>query len=265
MEKLFRIKRYDPEGGPSPRWQEFHVSLGPYERLLDGLIRIKDTIDGSLTFRRSCAHGMCGSCAMKINGKSALACQTLAKDTRGTVVFEPLPAFPVIKDLAVDMDAFYEKNSSVMPYLLNDEPYLLNDRYYLPNDRYYLLNDRPGPERERPQNPKELERILDQIKCILCGCCTSACPVYWADRDYLGPAALVKASRFILDSRDRARGESERLQKIAGAHGLWRCHLVYNCVEVCPKSIDITAHISGLKRLTMKINKKIKKDAKGRR
>ena len=238
-EKIFRIKRFNPEGGPragkapAPRWEEFRVTLGPYERLLDGLMRIKETMDGSLTFRRSCAHGMCGSCAMKINGKSALACQTLAKDTPKTVVLEPLPAFAVIKDLVVDMDPFYEKISSIMPFLINGEE---------------------PPERERLQSPEELEKILDQIRCILCGCCTSACPVYWADKKYLGPAALVKAARFILDSRDRAG--TERLLKSGGEHGFTRCHSVYNCVEACPKSIDVTSHIAGLKRLSLKTGKK---------
>ncbi len=230
--KKFRIKRSDPERdipGGKPRWDEFTVEMDPFERLLDGLIRIKEEQDGSLTFRLSCAHGMCGSCAMKINGKNALACQTLARNTPEAVVLEPLPAFPVIKDLVVDMDPFFEKVGAVMPWLVADGPH---------------------PERERPQGPEELRKIMDAIKCIMCGCCTSSCPVYRADRDYLGPAALVKAARFILDSRDAAW--KERLKAVSGENGFWRCHSIYNCYEACPRSIDITGYIAWLKRLAVK-------------
>ncbi len=233
MEKIFRIKRFDPEKEKEKDilafgWEEFTVELDPFERLLDGLIKIKETQDGTLTFRRSCAHGMCGSCAMKINGRNALACQTLARNTPKTVVLEPLPAFPVIKDLVVDMDPFFENTGRVMPW---------------------LLEGGPSPEKERPQSPQELEKILDAIKCIMCGCCTGACPVYWSDKGYLGPAALVKAARFIFDSRDA--GWKERLSMVSGENGLWRCHSIYNCYEVCPRSMDITGHISRLKRLAV--------------
>lgn len=220
-----RIKRFDPEGEPAHRWGDYKVALEPNERLLDALVRIKDTIDGSLTFRKSCAHGICGSCAMKINGKNALACQTLMKDLAETIVIEPLPALPVIKDLVVDMAPFFEKNEQVLPYLINNEP---------------------PPERERLQSPEEQERILQSITCIMCASCTTSCPSYWADKEYLGPSALLKAFRFIFDSRDRA--SNERLEKITREDGLWRCHSVYNCVEVCPKEIDITGHIHSLKR-----------------
>ena len=223
----FRIKRFDPDKGAAPGWEEFIVGMEPVERLLDGLIRIKDEQDGSLTFRRSCAHGI--SCAMKINGKNRLACQTLVKDMPGTIVFEPLPAFRVIKDLVVDMEGFFGKNEKVIPYLVNDEPL---------------------PERERLQSAGDQHRILQAITCILCGCCTSSCPVYWADKDYLGPAGILKAARFILDSRDTAT--LERLKTITGEQGIWRCHSIYNCVEVCPKEIDVTGHISMMKRLAIK-------------
>ncbi len=227
-EYRFRIKRFDPDKENSRRWEEFTVAMEPFERLLDGLIRIKDQIDGSLTFRRSCAHGICGSCAMKINGKNRLACQTLVKDMPGNIEFEPLPAFPVIKDLVVDMDPFFEMNNRVLPYLVNEEP---------------------PPERERLQSQADQHRILEAITCILCGCCTSSCPSYWADKYYLGPAAILKAARFILDSRDRA--VDERMNRLAQPHGIWRCHSIYNCVEVCPKDIDITGHISMMKRLAL--------------
>ncbi len=232
VSKKFKIKRFDPEKdipGGKPRWEEFTVEMDPFERLLDGLVRIKEAQDGSLTFRLSCAHGMCGSCAMKINGKNALACQTLAKNTPEAVVLEPLPVFPVIKDLVVDMDPFFEKIGAVMPWLVADGPH---------------------PERERSQSPEELGKIMDAIKCIMCGCCTSSCPVYRADRDYLGPAALVKAARFILDSRDATW--KERLKAVSGENGFWMCHSIYNCYEVCPRSIDITGYIAWLKRLAVK-------------
>lgn len=225
----FRIKRFDPERDLSPRWEEFIVEMEPTERALDGLIKIKDNLDGSLTFRKSCAHGICGSCAMKINGKNGLICQTIIKDMPETITLEPLQAFPVIKDLVVDMEPFFGKNELVLPYLINNEP---------------------PPERERLQNPEDQENILQSITCIMCGCCTSSCPSYWADKKYLGPSAIVKAYRFIFDTRDRA--SEERLKKIIHEHGLWRCHSIYNCVEVCPKEIDITGHISKLKRLAVR-------------
>ncbi len=225
----YRIKRFDPEKNSTSRWEEFIVEMDPFERLLDGLIKIKDTIDGSLTFRRSCAHGICGSCAMKINGKNRLACQTLIKDMKETITFEPLPAFPVLKDLVVDMNPFFEKKGRVLPYLVNNEP---------------------PPEKERLQSPEDQHKILQAITCIMCGCCTSSCPVYWGDKEYLGPAAILKAARFILDTRDRA--VEERLASITQDHGIWMCHSIYNCVEVCPKDIDITGHISKMKRLAVK-------------
>lgn len=226
---FFKVKRFDPENDVVPRWEEFSIGMEPFERVLDGLIKIKDTRDGALTFRRSCAHGICGSCAMKIDGRNRLACQTLIKDLKETVTVEPLPAFPVIKDLVVDMEPFFKKNEEVIPYLLNDET---------------------PPERERLQSPEEQQKILQAITCIMCACCTSACPSYWADKIYLGPSAILKGARFIFDTRDRAL--DERLGKITHEHGVWRCHSIYNCVEVCPKEIDITGYISKLKRLAIK-------------
>ncbi len=229
----YRIKRFDPEKDNAPRWEEFRIEMEPSDRVLDGLIKIKDSLDGSLTFRRSCAHGVCGSCAMKINGRNALACQTLIQDlssgTGPTIVLEPLPALPVLKDLVVDMEPFFGNNEKALPYLINGEP---------------------APERERLQSPEDQQKILQAITCIMCGCCTSSCPSYWADKEYLGPAALLKAFRFIFDTRDRAG--DDRLERIARIHGLWRCHSIYNCVEVCPKEIDLTGHISKLKRLAIK-------------
>lgn len=228
-EYRFRIRRFDPETDPEPRWDEFNISLEMGERVLDGLIKIKEEHDGSLTFRRSCAHGICGSCAMKINGRNRLACQTLMKQMPALIEVEPLQSFPVIKDLVVDMEPFFGKNSEVLPYLINTEP---------------------PPKRERLQSPEDQAKILQSITCIMCGCCTSSCPVYWSYKEYLGPSALLKAARFLFDTRDRA--ESDRIKKISGSNGIWRCHSIYNCVEVCPKEIDITAHIAKLKRYAIK-------------
>ncbi|HHW21043.1 succinate dehydrogenase iron-sulfur subunit [Thermodesulfovibrio thiophilus] len=231
MEKYytFKIKRFLPEETPSVRWDEFRIKLNRMERIIDGLIKIKETRDGTLTFRKSCAHGVCGSCAMKINGKNRLACQTLVKDMPEVIEIEPLPALPVIKDLVVDMTLFFEKNDRVLPYLINDEP---------------------PPERERLQSPDDQHKILESITCIMCGSCTTSCPVFWADKEYLGPSALLKAYRFIFDTRDRAT--QQRLEKITGEHGVWRCHSIFNCVDVCPKEIDITKHILKLKRQAVK-------------
>lgn len=199
--------------------------MEPRERVLDGLARIKDTLDGTLTFRRSCAHGVCGSCAMKINNRNALACQTLMKDMPEHVTIEPVPALRVIKDLVVDMDIFFDKNDQVLPYLINDEPIC---------------------DRERTQSPEEQELIVESITCIMCGACTTSCPSFWHNGNYLGPSALLKAYRFVFDSRDRAAGQ--RLDRVSAPDGLWRCHSIFNCVTVCPKGIDITRHISALKR-----------------
>ncbi|MEJ2183651.1 MAG: succinate dehydrogenase iron-sulfur subunit [Nitrospirota bacterium] len=226
---VFRIRRFDPEGEAVPRWQEYALSMEPGERVLDGLLRIKETLDGTLTFRRSCAHGICGSCAVMINGRNALACQSLLGDLPGRLTLEPLPALPLVKDLVVDMEPFFRLNELVMPYLINTEE---------------------PPERERLQAPGEQLKVLQSITCIMCSCCTSACPVYWSDREYLGPSALLKAYRFIFDSRDRAEGE--RLRKVANPRGLWRCHSIYNCVEACPKGIDVTRHITEMKRLAVR-------------
>lgn len=228
----YRIKRYDPEAAPGEaesRWDTFELELEPFDRVLDALVTIKDTLDGSLTFRSSCAHGVCGSCAMKINGTNALACQSLQKDMPGTVVVEPLPSLPVIKDLVVDMEPFFAHNDSVMPYIVNPEP---------------------PPGRERLQSPEEHRRILEPITCIMCAACTTSCPVFWSDKRYLGPSALLKAGRFIFDTRDRAG--AERLKKLNVTHGLTRCHSIFNCVEACPKEIDITGVITNLKRLSLR-------------
>ena len=225
-EHVFVIQRHQD----GRAWeQEYHVALEPTDRLLDGLVRIKDTLDGTLTFRRSCAHGICGSCAVNVGGSNMLACQALMRGLPGRVNVGPLPGLPVVRDLVVDWEPFFALTEAVMPYLVADEP---------------------PPERERLQSPGEQARILASITCIMCASCTTSCPGFWADPASLGPAALVKAYRFIFDSRDRAG--DERLRRVAHERGLWRCHSAMNCADACPKEIDIPAHIAALKRLAVR-------------
>ncbi len=229
MQVTVKIKRFNPEKDREPYWQTFELNADPMDRALDLLNYIKWHLDGTLTFRKSCAHGVCGSDAMKINGENRLACQVLVKNVikgdRGTITFEPLPAAPIIKDLVVDQSEFFEKFRAVKPWLITASP---------------------PPERERLQSPEEHELIEDATKCILCGACTHACPSTWADPDYLGPAALLKAYRYVFDSRDE--GDEERLPVVDSSEGLWKCYTIFNCVEACPKEIDITRWLSALKR-----------------
>ncbi|MCS6970304.1 MAG: succinate dehydrogenase iron-sulfur subunit [Planctomycetota bacterium] len=226
ISKVFRIRRYDPARDRAPRWQDYRLDCDPMERVLTALNRIKWTQDGSLSYRRSCGHAVCGSCAMTIQGSSRLACKTLVKDIPEEVItVEPLKAFPVIKDLVVDMEPFYRNLRAVMPY---------------------LVNRAPPPVKERRQSPAQFELIDDASKCILCGACTSSCPSFWKNEQYLGPAALLKAWRFLGDSRDDAK--DERIAAVNGRNGVWRCHTIFNCKEACPKDIDIPAALSQLKR-----------------
>ncbi len=226
MKATFKIFRYDPDKDKKPYYKEYTLDVEPNTVLLDVLNDIKWHYDGTLTFRRSCAHAICGSCGMTINGKNRLACQTLIKDldTSKPIKIEPLKSYPVIKDLVVDMNKFYEKMFKVKPY---------------------LVNDNPPPGREFLQTPEEQKLIDEAYSCIWCGCCTSSCPSFWADDDYLGPAALLKAYRFIFDTRDTLT--EERLRIVNDADGVWRCHVIFNCVEACPKEINITEYISRLK------------------
>jgi succinate dehydrogenase / fumarate reductase, iron-sulfur subunit len=224
--KTFRIYRYDPEKKAQPSFKEYKLECDPMERILTALNRIKWEQDGSVSYRRSCGHAICGSCGMTIQGASRLACRTLVKDIPGDVItVEPLKGFAVVKDLVVDMDQFYSNLRSILPYFVSNSP---------------------KPAKERLQDPKEQEVIDDPAKCILCGCCTSSCPSYWKNESYLGPAALLKAWRFVGDTRDEAA--AERLDVVNGSNGVWRCHTIFNCMEACPKEIDIPAALSKLKR-----------------
>lgn len=224
--KTFRIYRYDPAKDRVPAAKDYVLECDPMERVLTALNRIKWETDGSLTYRRSCGHAVCGSCGMTIQGSSRLACKTLVKDIAGDIIeVAPLKGFPVIKDLVVDMAQFYGNLRAVQPY---------------------FTSKAPKPVHEFRQSPEQYDLIDDATKCILCGCCTSSCPSYWKNDSYLGPAALLKAWRFLGDSRDDAK--AERIDAVNGSDGVWRCHTIFNCKEACPKDIDIPAALSRLKR-----------------
>jgi succinate dehydrogenase / fumarate reductase iron-sulfur subunit len=226
MDVQLRILRFDPDRDAAPHWEEYVVPAEPSDRVLDLLHQVKWYQDGSLTFRRSCAHGVCGSDAMLINGRNRLACEYLVKDAGQRITVEPVRGSPVVKDLLIDLDGFWEKYRSVMPYLVNDEV--------------------PADGKERRQSEEERDRFEDTSKCILCGACTTACPSFWANPDYVGPAAIVNAHRFIFDSRDHAT--EERLEIMADADGVWRCRTIFNCVEACPRGINITRAIMEVTR-----------------
>ena len=221
MQVELRILRYDPERDTKPHEERYLVESDPMDRVLDLLHKVKYEQDGTLTFRRSCAHGVCGSDAMLINGRNRLACK-IRVDQLGkkVITVAPLPGLPLVKDLVVDMEAFFEKFRSVQPYL--------------------QTTDMP-PIRERLQSAAERERFDDTTKCILCAACTSSCPSFWAQPSYVGPAAIVNAHRFIFDSRDDAA--DERLEILADKDGVWRCRTIFNCTDACPRGIHITQAI----------------------
>lgn len=226
-----RIHRYNPEVSDEAEWQSFEVPALPTDRALNLLHYIKWYMDGTLSFRRSCAHGVCGSDAMRINGVNRLACKVLVKDllaARGrptTVTIEPIKGLPVLKDLIVDMEPFFEAYRAVKPYLIA------------------YGNE---PSRERIQSQADRARFDDTTKCILCACCTTSCPVYWAEGTYFGPAAIVNAHRFIFDSRDD--GAEERLDILNDVEGVWRCRTTFNCTDACPRGIQVTKAIQEVKR-----------------
>jgi succinate dehydrogenase / fumarate reductase iron-sulfur subunit len=220
-----RIKRFDPERDKAPHWETYHVEAEPTDRVLDALHEVKWHHDGTLSFRRSCAHGVCGSDAMVINGANRLACTLLVQEAGDRVTIEPIRGLPVIKDLVVDMEPFFAQYRSVLPYLISDSD--------------------PGYG-ERHQSPEERERFDDTTKCILCAACTTSCPVYWGNSSYVGPAAIVNAHRFIFDSRDDAA--ADRLDILNTRSGAWRCRTAFSCTEACPRDIKITEAIQDVKR-----------------
>ncbi len=221
MKVDLRILRFDPERDPAPHWESYSLEAEPMDRVLDLLHKVKWEHDSTLTFRRSCGHGICGSDAMLINGRNRLACK-IRVDQLGKrrISVAPLPGLPVVKDLVVDMDGFFAKYQSVHPY---------------------FIEDRPAPARERVQSPEDRARYDDTTQCILCGACTSSCPSFWAKPEYVGPAAIVNAHRFIFDSRDG--GADERLEILADKDGVWRCRTIFNCTDACPRGIHVTQAI----------------------
>jgi len=219
-----KIQRFNPEKDSKPWWGEYDLEAEETDRVLEALHNVKWYQDGTLALRRSCAHGICGSDAMRINGRNALACKVLVKEAGPNITVQPMLGLTVIKDLIVDMEPFFESYRKVMPYLVNDED--------------------PG-ERERLQSPEERARFEDTTKCILCAACTTSCPSFWATSDYVGPAAIVQAHRFIYDSRDKAG--AERLEILGDKTGVWRCRTAFNCVEACPRGIEVTRAINEVK------------------
>jgi succinate dehydrogenase / fumarate reductase iron-sulfur subunit len=226
MKVTLKIFRYNPETDKKPHYEKYTLDAQPTDRILDLLEQIKGEVDGTLSFRRSCAHGICGSDAMRINGVNRLACKALVKDfNTNRITVEPILGLSVIKDLIVDMEPFFEHYRSVKPYFINDEK---------------------PPQREWLQSPEERERFDDTTKCILCGCCTTSCPSFWANENYVGPAAIVNAHRFIFDSRDRAA--AERLSILNDQFGVYRCHTIFNCTDACPREIQVTKAIGEVKK-----------------
>jgi len=227
----FKIYRYDPDRDAKPYMQDISVEIEVTDRkLLDAMVRLK-VKDDSLSFRRSCREGVCGSDAMNINGKNGLACLTDMNSFPAgkPIVLRPLPGLPVIRDLVVDMTQFFKQYHSIKPYLVNNDPL---------------------PERERLQSPADREELNGLYECILCACCTTACPSFWWNPDkFVGPAGLLAAYRFIADTRDQAT--AERLDNLEDPYRLFRCHSIMNCVDVCPKNLNPTKAIGKIKEMML--------------
>ena len=227
---LFRIYRYDPDKDAKPYTKEYEVELKSTDRmLLDALTRIKE-MDDSLSLRRSCREGVCGSDAMNINGKNGLACITPLADLKSPVDLRPLPGLPVIRDLIVDMSQFFKQYHSVKPYLVNEDP---------------------APDTERLQSPEDRDQLDGLYECILCACCSTSCPSFWWNPDkFVGPAGLLQAYRFLADTRDQSA--SQRLDNLEDPYRLFRCHSIMNCVDVCPKGLNPTKAIGMIKDMLVK-------------
>jgi succinate dehydrogenase / fumarate reductase iron-sulfur subunit len=221
-----KIFRYNPEVDKTFHYETYTLEGDETDRMLDLLEKVKGYNDGTLSFRRSCAHGVCGSDALRINGRNMLACKTLVRDVGYNITVEPVLGLKVIKDLIVDMDPFFNNYKKILPWFINDSPL-------------------PADGKERLQSIEQRARFDDTTKCILCACCTTSCPSFWAGDKYLGPAAFVTAHRFIFDSRDESA--AERLHLVAETDGTARCHTAFNCTEACPREIKITKAIGELK------------------
>ncbi|PIE81303.1 MAG: succinate dehydrogenase iron-sulfur subunit [Chloroflexi bacterium] len=233
MQAQIRIRRFNPEKDSQPYWGDYTLkNVDPTDTVLDLLHRIKWEIDGTLAVRRSCAHGVCGSDALRINGSNALACKTLVQrlgsDDTVKIQVEPILGLSMIKDLIVDMEPFMGHYREVLPYFINNSP-------------------PPADGRERLQSQEDRVRFDDTTKCILCACCTTSCPSFWANGKYVGPAAIVQAHRFIFDSRDE--GAEDRLAVVGDAFGVWRCRTNFNCTNACPREIEVTEAIAEVKKV----------------
>ena len=229
MKVSLKVFRFNPEKDRKPHYENYKVDAQPTDRVLDLLEYVKDHFDGTLSYRRSCAHGVCGSDAIRINGRNYLACKVLVQDIKSSkITIEPILGLKVIKDLIVDMEPFFEHYRSIKPFLINDEQ---------------------PPGQERIQSSEDRERFDDTTKCILCAACTTSCPSFWANERYVGPAAIVNAHRFIFDSRDR--GAAERLRILNDQFGVYRCHTIFNCTEACPREIEVTQAVGEVKKAIM--------------
>ena len=224
MQVTLRVFRYNPEADRRPHYQTFQVEAEDTDLVLDLLHNVKWYQDGTLGFRRSCGHGICGSDAMRINGLNRLACKVLVREVGAKITVEPLLGLRVLKDLIVDLEPFFASYRSVLPFLINHDP---------------------TPAGERLQSPEQRARFDDTTKCILCAACTTSCPSFWGNGQYVGPAAIVQAHRFVFDSRDQAG--AERLRLLNDRMGVWRCHDVFNCTEACPRGIEVTKAIGEVK------------------
>ncbi|HEX9775448.1 MAG TPA: succinate dehydrogenase iron-sulfur subunit [Actinomycetota bacterium] len=227
-EVCVKVLRFNPEADGEPHWKSYYVGYERLDRVLDALHKIKWNQDGTLTFRRSCAHGICGSDAMLINGVNRLACKVLIKDLKHPITVAPIRGLKVEKDLVVDMEPFFASYRRVLPFLVNDDP---------------------EPARERLQSPEQRERFDDTTKCILCAACTTSCPVYWSNDEYTGPAAIVNAHRFIYDSRDT--GARARLEILGEKDGAFSCRTTFNCTDACPRGIHVTKAIQEVKQAAL--------------
>ena len=227
--RTFKVYRWDPDDDANPRADVYEIdmdSCGPM--VLDALIKIKNEVDATLTFRRSCREGICGSCAMNIDGRNTLACTKAISEIKGEVKIYPLPHMPVVKDLVPDLTHFYAQYASIQPWLKTDTP--------------------APPDRERLQSPEDRKKLDGLYECILCASCSTACPSYWWNADrYLGPAVLLQAYRWIIDSRDEATGD--RLDQLEDPFRLYRCHTIMNCTNTCPKGLNPAQAIGEIKQL----------------
>jgi succinate dehydrogenase / fumarate reductase iron-sulfur subunit len=229
-----RVLRFNPERDAEPHYETYRVEVIESTTVLDAVVAIKDFEDGSLTFRRSCRQGICGSCGMRVNDRERLACNTRVEEIikeGETMTVEPMANYPVVKDLVVDMSGFWQKYKTIQPFIIHDPK-------------------KPGPDKEYRVSNDRIRHLQQFAGCIQCGLCYSSCPILGTDDNYLGPAALAKAYRFTDDPRDDARGE--RLRIVGSEEGVWRCHTIFNCTEVCPKGVEPTYAIQQMKLMSVK-------------